>query len=361
MKIFNYSAGPSMVPVAVMKRIQDEFTDYNSTGIGIVEMSHRTPKFYEIMEQAKVNVKKLMKISDEYEICFIQGGSSLQFAMLPMNFMLPKGFAEYADSGYWSQKAIAEGGKIGKIKIIGSSSTTGYDRVPSMRKWKPAAESSYLHITSNDTIYGVQYHSYPELDNGVPLVVDMSTDIMTRYIDVNQFGFIYASTQKVLGPTGLALVIIKKDLADRSKDKSLPFILDYRTYINEKSLYNTPPTFSIYFLLLITEWLMEQGGISAMEKINTVKSEMLYEEIDSSSFYTNSVEPGSRSRTNIIFKTPSKKLDECFVHEAHKAGLIGLRGHRAVEGLRASMYNAMPLEGAEVLIDFMNEFESRHG
>ncbi len=257
--------------------------------------------------------------------------------------------------------AMAEAEKFGKIKVIASSKSTGYDRIPEVRKWKPADASSYMHITTNDAVSGTQYHSIPELEDGVPLVADMSADIMTRVIDVNQFGMIYATTQRVLGPTGIAIVIIRKDLVGRSKNKNLASMLDYNTFVNKKSMHNTPPTFSIYLLRQVTEWIIEKGGMNAMDSINTLKSEEIYERIDSSKFYTNFIVPSDRSKVNVVFKTPNKELDKKFLQGAHKIGLLGLNGHRSVGGIRASVYNAMPLEGVEHLIDFMNDFESKNG
>ena len=361
MKMFNFAAGPSMIPEAVMKKVQKEFLNYNSMGIGVTELSHRTPEFKDIIEKTESNIREIMSINSDYEVCFIQGGASLQYAMIPMNLMYKDRFAEYADTGYWSQKAMFEAAKFGKVNVIGSSRETNYDRLPKIRKWKPDTNSSYLHITTNNAAYGTQYHSIPVLENGVPLVGDMSADIMTRRIDVNQFGIIYATTQRVMGPTGVTIVIIRKDLVGRSKGKNLASMLDYNTFVNERSMHNTPPTFSIYLLQLVTEWLKEQGGMDAVDRINTLKSEELYERIDSSGFYTNFVVPADRSKVNVVFRLPSKDLDEKFLYDAQKVGLIGLKGHRSVEGLRASIYNAMPLEGVEFLLDFMNDFERKNG
>ena len=361
MKIFNFASGPAMIPSSVLKKVQSEFTNYRDFGVGISEISHRSYEFKKIIEKAEQNIRDIMKISDEYSVCFIQGGASLQHAMVPMNLMFLDGFAEYADSGHWSHVVIQEAEKFGNVKVVGSSRKSNYDRIPSVRKWRPSEDSSYLHITTNDATYGTQYHTIPELDNGVPLVADMSADIMTRIIDVDRFGLIYAATSRVMGPTGVTIVIMKKDLAERSEGRNLPTMLDYRTYINEGSMHNTPPTFSIYLLMLVTDWLIEQGGMEAMEKINSLKSDVLYEKIDSTDFYTNFVEPSHRSRVNVVFKTPTGKTDELFLQGAKAAGLIGLKGHRSIDKLRASIYNAMPLEGVEVLIDFMNDFERRHG
>ena len=361
MKIFNFASGPAMVPHSVLEKIQSEFTDYKGYGVSITEISHRSNEFKKIITQAEHNIREIMRVGDEYAVCLVQGGATLQHAMVPMNLMKPGGFAEYADSGYWSEVVMKEAEKFGEVKVIGSSRNTNYDRIPSIRKWRPDKDSSYLHITTNDATFGTQYHTIPELENGVPLIGDMSADIMTRVVDVNQFGLIYAATSRVMGPTGLTIVIIRRDLLERSEGRNLPTMLDYRTYADEGSMHSTPPTFSIYMLKLVTDWLIERGGMEAMDKINTIKSNVLYERIDSTNFYTNFVEASHRSRVNVVFKTPTPELDEKFLQEAKKVGLVGLKGHRSADKLRASIYNAMPLEGVEVLIDFMNDFERVHG
>ncbi|MCP4177800.1 MAG: 3-phosphoserine/phosphohydroxythreonine transaminase [bacterium] len=361
MKIFNFAPGPSMIPKPVMERVQTDFMNYNSMGVGFVELSHRSEAFLKVITKVEDNIRELMKVGDDYSVCFIQGGASLQFAMIPMNFMKKDGFAEYADTGYWSEKAILEAKKLGDVRIICSSKESMYNKIPNVRKWKPDNDASYLHMTTNNTTFGTQFQTVPELDQNVPLIADMSTDLMTRKININQFDMVYASTQKVLGPSGMAVVLIKKDLADRADGRNLPTMLDYHTYMYERSMHNTPPTFSIYMLKLVTDWLKDQGGMKAMDKINTLKSGVIYEYLDSSDFYSNFVEPCNRSRMNIVFRTSSNEMDDLFVQESEKIGLIGLRGHRAIGGLRASIYNSMPLEGVEVLIDFMNEFERKHG
>ena len=361
MRIINFAPGPSMIPKPVMERVQADFMNYNSMGVGFVELSHRSEAFLEVITKVENNIRELMKIGEDYSVCFIQGGASLQFAMIPMNLMNKNGFAEYADTGYWSEKAIIEGKKFGDVRIICSSKESMYNTIPNVRKWKPDRDASYLHMTTNNTTFGTQFQTIPELDGGVPLIADMSTDLMTRNIDINQFDMVYASTQKVLGPSGMAIVIIKKSLADRAEGRDLPTMLDYHTYMYERSMHNTPPTLSIYILQLVTDWLKDQGGMKAMDKINTLKSGVIYEYLDSSDFYSNFVEPCNRSRMNIVFRTRSEELDNLFVQESKEIGLIGLGGHRAIGGLRASIYNSMPLEGVEVLIDFMNEFEKKHG
>jgi phosphoserine aminotransferase len=358
MKIFNFNAGPAMLPVAVMEKAQREFVNYGNTGCGIMELSHRGAEFTEVIERAEKNIRELMNISNDYSVCFIQGGASLQFAMLPMNFHHAGRFAEYVDTGSWSQAAIKQSQFFGETKVIASSKNTNYDRIPEIRHWNPDKNAAYLHITSNNTIFGSQYHSFPE--NTAPLVADMSSDIMSRNIDVKQFAMIYAGAQKNLGPSGVCIVIIKNDFAAKAAQK-VPTILKYSTYIENKSLYNTPPTFAIYMVALITDWMKEIGGLNVIEEINDTKSEALYEVLDSSSFYKCPVEPASRSKMNVVFKLPTEDAEKKFLKGAKEKGLIGLKGHRSVGGMRASIYNAMPLEGVEKLIDFMNEFERANG
>ncbi len=360
MKVYNFSAGPAMLPKEVMEQAQDEFCNFRGTGSGLMELSHRGPQFTEVIEGAEANVRELMGVSDDYAVLFLQGGASTQFAMVPMNLMDRNGFAEYADTGSWSTKAMKEGKLFGEVREVASSKSSNYDRIPVIRHWKPEAGSSYLHITSNNTIAGTQYRSFPPLDNGTPLIADMSSDIMSREFDMNDFGLIYAGAQKNLGPSGVTLVIIRKDLAERCPD-NVPTMFRYSTHIKGGSMFNTPPTFSVYMLKLITDWLKAKGGISMMEEINNTKSEALYEVIDSSDFYRNPIQPGSRSRMNVVFRLPSEELEAKFVKEAKAEGMTGLKGHRSVGGIRASIYNAMPLSGVEALIDFMNEFEKNNG
>lgn len=358
MEIYNFSAGPAILPKEVMLQAQEEFSNFKDCGNGIMELSHRGPQFTSVLEETEADIRELMNISDDYAVCFIQGGASMQFPMIPMNIMLPGGSADYADTGTWSAKAIKEAKGFGKVNIIASSKETGYDRVPEIRHWKPTAGSSYLHITSNNTVAGTQYHSFPETN--APMIADMSSDIMSRVIDVNDFGLIYAGAQKNLGPSGLALVIIRKDLAERTPD-NVPTMLKYSTYIENDSMFNTPPTFGIYMLGLVMKWLKAKGGIAEIEEINDAKSEALYELIDSSEFYRSPVDPASRSRMNVVFRLPNEDLEAQFIKEAKENGLTTLKGHRSVGGIRASIYNAMPMKGIEALIDFMNEFSKKNG
>ena len=355
---YNFSAGPAMLPAEVMQLAQEEFCNFKNSQSGLMELSHRGPEFSEVIEETELTIRELMNISDDYAVCFIQGGASMQFAMLPMNLMLPGGFAEYADTGTWASKAAKEAELFGTVKTIASSKDTNYDRIPLIRHWKPEAGSSYVHITSNNTVAGTQYHSFPEVD--APLIADMSSDIMSRVVNVNNFGMIYAGAQKNLGPSGVALVIIRKDLAERTP-KTIPTMLKYSTYIEKQSMFNTPPTFAIYMLGLVAKWLKNNGGISAIEEINDAKSEAIYELIDTSDFYSSPVDPSSRSRMNVVFRLPSEELEAKFVKDAAAKGLKSLKGHRSVGGIRASIYNAMPMKGIEALIDFMNEFVRKNG
>ncbi len=358
MAVYNFSAGPAMLPKEVMEQAQSEFCDFQNTGSGLMELSHRGPQFSQVIEETESDIRELMNISDDYAVCFVQGGASMQFSMIPMNLMLPGGFAEYADTGTWSAKAIKEGKGFGDVKVIASSKETNYDRIPVIRHWKPEAGSSYLHITSNNTVAGTQYHSFPETD--APMIADMSSDIMSRVIDVNKFGMIYAGAQKNLGPSGLALVIIRKDLAERTP-ANVPTMLKYGTYIETQSMFNTPPTFGVYLLGLVAKWLKSKGGIVGIEEINDVKSEALYELIDNSTFYRSPVDPSSRSKMNVVFRLPSEDMEAQFIADAAKEGLKSLKGHRSVGGIRASIYNAMPMKGVEALVDFMNEFARKNG
>lgn len=354
MRVFNFNAGPAMLPSEVMEQAQREFCDYHKSGCGIMEQSHRGADFTEIIEAAEKNIRELMNISDDYAVLFIQGGASLQFAMIPMNLHVPGTAMDYADTGHWASAAIKEAKLFGEVKVVCSSKDTNYSKIPDLRHWKTDPKASYLHITTNNTIFGTQYHSFPEPK--VPMIADMSSDFMSRVLDVNKFGLIYAGAQKNIGPSGVAVVIMRKELAKRTPANT-PTMLKYGTYIDNKSLYNTPPTFGIYMIRLVTDWMKKKGGLSAIEIINDAKSEAIYETIEASNFYNNPVDPESRSKMNVVFRLPSEALEEKFVKEAKAKGFVGLKGHRSVGGIRASIYNAMPLEGVEKLIDFMNEFE----
>lgn len=354
MKVFNFNAGPSMLPVAVMERAQKEFCNFKDSGCGIMEHSHRAKLFEGVLARANENIRQIMNIADTHTVLYIQGGASMQFAMVPMNLMLPGGYAEYADTGSWSSKAMKEAKLFGEVRTAASSKEDKYTYIPDVKSFRTTPEASYLHITSNNTIYGTQYYDFPEAKS--PMIADMSSDIMSREVDVSKFGLIYAGAQKNLGPSGVTLVIMRKDLAGRTP-ANVPTMLRYDTYIENDSLYNTPPTFGIYMIALVTDWVREMGGMKVIEAKNNEKAAALYAAIDESGGYFSSpVRKDSRSRMNVVFRLPSEDLEAKFVKEATESGMIGLKGHRSAGGIRASIYNAMPLEGIETLIDFMKAF-----
>ena len=357
MKIYNYAAGPAMLPESVMRKAQAEFIDYQGSGSGILELSHRGKFFQPVIDRAEANVREILNLSDDYAVLFIQGGASMQFAMLAMNF-LNGGTADYVDTGVWSNKAIKEAKMFGNVNVVASSRDDKYDHIPAQDQWKLTPGAAYMHITSNNTIAGTQYKNMPTAPEGVPLIADMSSDIMSRQFDASKFGMIYAGAQKNLGPSGMALVVMRKDLAARTDNSKVPTMLRYSTYIEEGSMFNTPPTFGIYMFKLVSDWLIEQGGIAGIEEINNAKAAKLYDFIDDSKFYASPVaDKNDRSRMNVVFRTPSDELDAKFVAEAKAAGLTELKGHRLVGGCRASIYNAMPMEGIDALVDFMKKFE----
>lgn len=356
MAIYNFAAGPAMLPKAVMERAQAEFTNYQNCGSGIMELSHRGKLFQPVIDRAEANVRELLNISDDYAVLFIQGGASLQFAMLAMN-LLNGGVADYVDTGVWSAKAAKEAAMFGTVNLVASSKATKYDHIPAQSEWKRSENAAYLHITSNNTVAGTQYQVLPKPTAGVPMIADMSSDIMSRVFDINDFGMIYAGAQKNLGPSGVALVVIRKDLAARTDESKVPTMLRYSTYIDNGSMFNTPPTFAIYMLALITDWLKGIGGVAAIEKINNEKAAILYDFLDNSTFFKSPVAKADRSRMNVVFRTPSDELDAAFVKEARENGLTDLKGHRLVGGCRASIYNAMPIEGVKALVEFMKKFE----
>ncbi len=357
MAIYNFAAGPAMLPKEVMELAKQEFTNYQDCGSGIMELSHRGKLFAPVRDRAEANIRELLNVSDNYDVLFIQGGASMQFSMLAMN-LLNGGSADYADTGVWSAKAAKEAKLFGSVNIVASSKESKYDHIPAISEWKLNPDAAYLHITSNNTVAGSQFYSFPKTD--VPLIADMSSDIMSRVFDMNDFGMVYAGAQKNLGPSGVAVVIIRKDLVARATDK-VPTMLKYSTYSENQSMFNTPPTFAVYMLALVTDWLKAKGGVAAIEKINNAKAEKLYSYLDSTEFFKTPVCKENRSRMNVVFRTPSEELDAKFVKEATAAGLTDLKGHRLVGGCRASIYNAMPEAGVDALIAFMKEFEKVNG
>jgi len=357
-RVYNFNAGPAALPLPVLEKAQAEMLDLGGSGMSVMEMSHRSKEYAAINEAAEANVRKLMGISDDYAVLFLQGGASLQFAIIPMNLRRPGKSADYVDTGSWASKALKEAKITGAVNVIWSGKEENYMRAPkpSELNFTPGAE--YVHICSNETIGGIRFPVFPKTE--APLVADMSSEIMSRVIDVSQFGMIYAGAQKNLGPSGLALVIIRKDLLDRCPE-DVPVFLRYSTHAEEKSLYNTPNTWAVYILKLVTEWLESLGGIEAMQKINEQKAATLYNLLDSSDFWRTPADKESRSIMNVVWRLPSEELEELFVSEAKKAGMVGLKGHRSVGGLRASIYNAVTQEAVDALVAFMKEFEAKHG
>ena len=356
MKTYNFSAGPAMLPVEVMQLAQKEFTDFSGSGSGVMELSHRGKFFKPVIDRAEANVRKILNLSDDFAVIFVQGGASMQFAMIPMNF-LNGGTADYIDTGVWSSKAAKEAKYFGTANIAASTKDDKYDHLPPVATWKLTPGAAYQHITSNNTIAGTQYKTFTAPPAGVPLIADMSSDILSRRFDPNMFGMFYAGAQKNLGPSGLALVVLRKELAARTDESKVPTMLRYSTYIENGSMFNTPPTFGIYILALVTDWILERGGLDALEEINNAKAAKLYAFLDDSSFFNTPVKGADRSRMNVVFRTPNADLDAKFVAEAAQNGLTELKGHRLVGGCRASIYNAMPMEGIDTLIAFMKKFE----
>jgi len=342
-----------------MRQAQEELVNYHGIGYSLMEESHRSATFMAISEHAEANVRELLGVSADYAVMFLQGGASLQFATVPMNLMIPGKPALYADTGAWPSKAIKEAKLLGPVEVVYDGKPSKYSRIGDPAEWPVRKDASYLYVCSNNTIEGTQLHFFPETGD-VPLIADMSSDIMSRPVEVGKFGMIFAGAQKNLGPAGVTLVILRKDLMKR-EPATVPAILKYSTHAGDKSLYNTPPCYAIYILGLVTDWLKKQGGLKAVERVNMAKSQALYEALDASRFYRGTAEAGDRSKMNITFRLPSEDLEKKFVKESEAAGLIGLKGHRSVGGIRASCYNAMTLAGVSRLIDFMSEFEAKNG
>jgi phosphoserine aminotransferase len=358
-RVFTFNPGPAALPLSVLERVRDEMLNCRGTGMSILEMSHRSKEFESILNDAVTRIKRILKLDDQFDVIFTQSGASLQFAMVPMNFAQDGKPLGYVDTGYWSSKAIKEAKNLGKeVRILASSADKEYTYIPKNFPVEP--NLSYLHLTSNNTIRGTQWPLFPETE-GVPLVADMSSDIFSRVFDPKPFGCIYAGAQKNAGPAGVTIVILRKDFLERVP-QSLPTMLKYSTFVESNSLYNTPPCFAVYVVDLVMEWLEETiGGLENMEAINRQKAQLLYDYIDSQDFYQNPVNPEDRSKMNVIFRLPSPELEDRFVQEAKKEGLIGLKGHRAVGGCRASLYNAVTVEAVEALLQFMKEFARKNG
>lgn len=357
-RVHNFNAGPAALPLPVLQKAQAEMLEFGASGMSVMELSHRSKDFEGIIQAAEANVRRLMGVSDDYAVLFLQGGASLQFAMIPMNLRRDGKTADYVDTGSWASKAIKEGKVGGGTNVAWSGKEESYVRVPKPGELKLTPSGEYVHICSNETIGGIRWPSFPKTD--APLIADMSSEIMSRAIDVNAFGLIYAGAQKNLGPSGLGLVIIRKDLLDRCPE-SVPIFLRYRTHADESSLYNTPNTWAVYVLKLVTDWVDSLGGLAGMQRINEKKAATLYGVIDSSDFWRCPVAMEDRSIMNVVWRLPSEELEEAFVSEAKKAGLVGLKGHRSVGGIRASIYNAVGQDSVDALVSFMTDFKAKSG
>ena len=357
-RVYNFSAGPSMLPVDVMKEAADKMLDYEGTGMSVMEMSHRSGPFEKIIRDAETNLRDLLEIPDDYDVIFVQGGATLVFAMIPLNLMTNSAKADYLVTGQWAEKAYQEATKFGDARIAASSKEQKFSYIPKIPASEFRSDADYVHITWNNTIYGSKFPYVPDV-GGLTLVTDMSSSILSEKVDVNKFGCIYAGAQKNIGPAGLSIIIIKKDLVGHARE-GIPTYLDFDVHAKNGSLYNTPPAWSIYIAGEVFKHLQKLGGIEQMEKVNKEKAAKLYDYIDSSSLYTAPVAREDRSLMNVVFVTGSEDLDKQFVSEAKAEGLVQLNGHRSIGGMRASIYNAMPLEGVEKLIDFMKGFEERN-
>ena len=355
-RVYNFSAGPSMLPESVLKIAAEEMLDYKGSGMSVMEMSHRSKVYMSIIENAEMLLRKLMNISDAYTVLFVQGGASSQFAMVPMNLMSKNKKADFINTGNWSKKAISEAKLFGTTKVIGSSEDKNFTYIP--ENYVISEDADYVHITSNNTLEGTRYTKYPDT-GAIPLVADMSSEIMSVEIDVSKFGLIYAGAQKNLGPAGVTIVIIRNDLLGKHIENT-PTMLRYETHAKEKSLYNTPPCYSVYIAGLVFKWIEDMGGIKTIEAINNEKAKILYDYLDVSKMFVNPVMKKDRSIMNIPFTAPTDDLNEKFISQSEKAGLCTLRGHRLIGGMRASIYNAMPVDGVKKLVEFMQKFETEN-
>ncbi|MEL0635923.1 3-phosphoserine/phosphohydroxythreonine transaminase [Marinomonas sp. TI.3.20] len=357
-RVYNFCSGPAALPEEVLKKAQSELLDWHGAGVSVMEMSHRSAEFMSILASAKARLTRLLDISDDYEILFAQGGASTLFAQIPANLMNGFDSACYLDTGAWSTKAIKEAKKYGQVNVVASSKEQKYQTVPDFVSLALDESAAYLHLCPNETIGGLEFSELPE--TSLPIVADLSSTILSRKIDVSKYGLIYAGAQKNVGPAGVVICIIRKDLLARSSD-DLPTTWNFANLAANDSMINTPPTFAIYLADLVFEWLENQGGVDAIEQANIRKAEALYRAIDESSFYSNPIDPAYRSRMNVPFVLADESLEALFLEESEAAGLRTLAGHRSVGGMRASIYNALPMEGVQALIDFMHSFEQRHG
>ncbi|OAM52851.1 phosphoserine transaminase [Methylovorus sp. MM2] len=357
-KIYNFAAGPAVLPQEVLAQAREEMMDWHGSGMSIMEMSHRGKEFMSVAAEAEADLRELLAIPANYKVLFLQGGAHAQFSMVPMNILRGKTTADYLDTGIWSQKAIAEANRYCKVNVVASSADRNFTYVPAQSAWQLNKNAAYVHYTSNETIGGVEIFWTPETGN-VPLVGDMSSHILSRPIDVSKYGIIYAGAQKNIGPAGLTIVIVRDDLIGKTLPGT-PTMFDYKIHADNESMYNTPPTYSIYMAGLVFKWLKAKGGLAEMEKTNIAKAGLLYDYLDSSDFYHSPVAVENRSRMNVPFTLNDSALDQSFLTAAQQNGLLQLKGHKLVGGMRASIYNAMPIEGVQALLAFMNDFEKSH-
>jgi len=356
---YNFSAGPAMIPLAVLNQAKEELADWGGSGMSVMEMSHRGKEFVSIAERAASCLREIMAIPENYKVLFLQGGASSQFAMVPLNLLQNKKQADYVVTGSWSKKAVAEAKRFCQVSMAATGEANQFTDIPAFEQWQLDAQAAYVHYTPNETIGGVEFHWTPETGD-IPLVADLSSTILSRPIDVSKFGLIYAGAQKNIGPAGLTIVIVREDLIGQAP-AGTPSMFDYKIHADTDSMYNTPPTYSWYMAGLVFDWIKRQGGLAKMEEINQRKSAKLYAAIDDSAFYSSPVHKACRSRMNVPFILAEAQLDGLFLKEAANSGLLTLKGHRSVGGMRASIYNAMPEQGVDVLIQFMVEFERQHG
>lgn len=358
-RIFNFSAGPAVLPEEVLREAQENLLSLPGVGMSVLEISHRSKPFDEIIEGCEADLRQLGGIPDSHRVLFLQGGASLQFSMVPMNLLPKDGSADYIVSGVWAQKAVKEAKRVGAVKIAASTESENFQRVPQQNELTLDPSAAYLHYTTNNTIFGTQFHYRPDAGS-VPLIADASSDIFSEPIDVPRFAVIYAGAQKNLAPAGLTLVIVRDDMLQRTPS-SIPTMLQYPVHAENKSLYNTPPVFAIYIMRLVLRWLLKQGGLAAIAKVNQRKAGKIYAEIDRTDFYKGHAAGDSRSTMNVTFRLPSEELEKKFAKEATAAGLDGLKGHRSVGGIRASIYNAFPEAGVDALVQFMRDFAAKNG
>lgn len=357
-RVYNFSAGPSMLPVEVLERAQKEMLEYGDSGQSVMEMSHRSKEYQAIFDETEAKLRKIMNIPDNYKVLFLQGGASTQFAMIPLNFGTKNKKADYVTTGQWSKKAKAEAARYIEVNEVASSADKTFTYIPELTKEMFSADADYVHITYNNTIYGTRYTKIPDTGS-VPIVTDMSSMILSEVVDVTKFGMIYAGAQKNMGPAGVTVVIVRDDMIGEPLDIT-PTMLRYSTHSEKGSMFNTPPTYAIYVCGLVYDWIDKMGGVAAMQKINEEKAKLFYDYLDNSSMFKGTVVPKDRSLMNAPFVTGNEELDAKFIKESKAAGFVNLKGHRTVGGMRASIYNAMPIEGVKALVDFMKKFETEN-